>query len=144
MSAAAPPGQDAGADANRAVEEQLKRMMEEEENHFKILLLGAGESGKSTVVKQVKVIYKGGVSKKEKEEYATAIRRNCIECMQTMIEAMKNNNIPFADPALTEVSEKFAALDTDATLTEPLSYDVEKYVPRPAIPLCRRTPLCCC
>jgi GTPase SAR1 family protein len=41
-------------DQNAAVEEQLKRMEEEEKNHFKILLLGAGESGKSTVVKQVR------------------------------------------------------------------------------------------
>lgn len=62
-------------DQNAAVEAQLKAMEEEEKNHFKILLLGAGESGKSTVVKQVKLIYKSGVSKKEKEEYATG--ENC-------------------------------------------------------------------
>ena len=71
---------------NALVEAELKRMEEEEKNHFKILLLGAGESGKSTVVKQVKLIYKGNVSKKEIEEYRTAIRRNCIECMQVRCE----------------------------------------------------------
>lgn len=31
---------------------------------------------------KVKLIYKGGVSKKEKEDYANAIRRNVIEAMQ--------------------------------------------------------------
>ncbi|GMH96236.1 hypothetical protein TrVE_jg6454 [Triparma verrucosa] len=109
-----------------AVEAQLKQMELEEQNHFKILLLGAGESGKSTVVKQVKLIYKGSVSKKEKEEYATAIRRNCIESMQTIIEAMQTLDIVFKDPELTAVSEKYSNLDTDATLTEEMSYEIDR------------------
>ncbi|GMH63467.1 hypothetical protein TrRE_jg4259 [Triparma retinervis] len=113
-------------DQNAAVEEQLKRMEEEEKNHFKILLLGAGESGKSTVVKQVKLIYKGGGGKKEKEEYATAIRRNCIESMQTVIEAMETLKVKFADPELESIGSKYTDLDTDATLTEEMSYEIER------------------
>jgi len=110
----------------REVDEQMRQMQLEEENHFKILLLGAGESGKSTVVKQVKLIYKGGVSKKEKEEYALAIRRNCIESMQTLLEAMHTLEIDFADPELVPIGESLEDLGTDDTLTEELSYEIER------------------
>ena len=34
---------------NDEVERMLQQAQEEENNHFKLLLLGAGESGKSTV-----------------------------------------------------------------------------------------------
>ena len=38
-------------------EKLLQASREEEKYRFKVLLLGAGESGKSTVVKQIKVIW---------------------------------------------------------------------------------------
>ncbi|CAM9907158.1 unnamed protein product, partial [Discosporangium mesarthrocarpum] len=39
----------------KEVDKQLEDLALAEQKHFKILLLGAGESGKSTVVKQVRV-----------------------------------------------------------------------------------------
>ena len=70
------------------VDQQLLDAQEEEKYQHKILLLGAGESGKSTVVKQIKLIWKvgGGPSEKEKQEYILAIRRNSIEAIQTLLE----------------------------------------------------------
>ena len=47
-----------------------------------------------------------------------AIRRNCIESMQTIIESMQTLEIKFSDPELESVSAKYMNLDTDATLTE--------------------------
>ena len=109
----------------RAVDLELAALEAQEENNFKILLLGAGESGKSTVVKQIKLIYKGGVSKKEREEYASAIRRNCIESMQTLLEAMVTLKIQFADENLIPVGEKLEDLGTEDTLTEELSFEID-------------------
>jgi GTPase SAR1 family protein len=100
-------------------------MAEAEKNHFKILLLGAGESGKSTVVKQVKVIYKGGVSQKEKEEYTTAIRRNVIETMQNMIEAMDTLGIKYTDEKTQAMAVEFAKLDGQSTLSETAGFNVD-------------------
>ena len=55
-------------------------------------------------LKQVKLIYKGGVSKKEKEEYATAIRRNCIESMQTILEVRREEEAsPSMEPHVLDV-----------------------------------------
>lgn len=62
---------------------------------IKILLLGPGESGKSTFVKQVKIIHQNGYTKEELLAYKKEIFRNIIEGMQQMIGAMKRLNIEF-------------------------------------------------
>jgi len=64
---------------------------------FKILLLGAGESGKSTVVKQLKSIYKLPIDAVEMQSFATNIHRNTVLSMQTFIEAAMSLEIPFTD-----------------------------------------------
>lgn len=46
--------------------------------------------------------------------------------MQTVIEAMGSLSIAFKDPSLTPISEKYSNLDTDATLTESMSYEIER------------------
>jgi len=43
-------------------------------NEIKMLLLGAGESGKSTILKQMKLIHEGGYSRDERESF----REVCI------------------------------------------------------------------
>ena len=41
-----------------SVDKFLNEAKQEESNHYKILLLGPGEAGKSTLFKQLKLIYK--------------------------------------------------------------------------------------
>eukprot|EP00611_Tribonema_gayanum_P021595 TRINITY_DN4184_c0_g1_i2.p1 TRINITY_DN4184_c0_g1~~TRINITY_DN4184_c0_g1_i2.p1 ORF type:complete len:357 (-),score=139.00 TRINITY_DN4184_c0_g1_i2:304-1374(-) len=106
------------------VEKQLQEAQDKEQYQFKILLLGAGESGKSTVVKQVKLIYKGVVTAKEKEEYTHAIRRNVIDSMQTMLDAMDSFDIALARPGSAEAAQRVRAVDAEATLEESLARDV--------------------
>ncbi|KAE9396629.1 G protein alpha-subunit [Gymnopus androsaceus JB14] len=61
---------------NDEIENQLTmdRMMAR--NNVKILLLGAGESGKSTVLKQMKLIHSGGYNDQERESYKEIIFSN--------------------------------------------------------------------
>ncbi len=47
-----------GDNQTAEVDRQLREAEEVASRNYKILLLGAGESGKSTVVKQIKMIYK--------------------------------------------------------------------------------------
>ena len=59
--------------------------------------LGAGESGKSTVVKQMKIIHEDGFSEAERASYKDVVHSNAIYCMQTIVKAMEHLKIPFEE-----------------------------------------------
>lgn len=51
----------------------------------KLLLLGAGDSGKSTIAKQMKIIHLDGFSHEERLSYKTAIANNVLTSIRTLI-----------------------------------------------------------
>lgn len=102
-------------------EKLLQESKEEENNLFKVLLLGAGESGKSTVVKQIKIIWNVQEPTYEKRKYIQALRRNVVEAMQTLLHASKSLNCPIEDPKLQSSADKIVALDNNAQVTEELA-----------------------
>ncbi|KAK6462255.1 guanine nucleotide binding protein, alpha subunit [Scheffersomyces coipomensis] len=57
-------------------------------NEIKILLLGSGESGKSTVVKQMKILHQNGYSKSELQEYKPFVYKNILDCIKNVINAI--------------------------------------------------------
>lgn len=56
------------------------------ESKVKLLLLGTGDSGKSTFVKQMKVIHKDGFSNSEIMKFMTVLRENCLISMQRILQ----------------------------------------------------------
>jgi len=91
---------------NRQVEDFLKDSRPTDLLDFKILLLGAGESGKSTVVKQLKAIYKNTIDDSELLSYAINIHKNTVQCMQVLLEAADNLVIPIKNPDAAEKAEQ--------------------------------------
>jgi len=70
----------------------------EQPKEIKLLLLGAGESGKSTVWKQMKMIHVQGFEDKEREEiYVPAVVENVICLLQGYLQLTKKHNIPVSD-----------------------------------------------
>lgn len=61
----------------------------------KLLLLGAGESGKSTVLKQMKLIYAQGFTDNEKLEWKPVIFNNIIQSFQVIYDAMQEMDLEF-------------------------------------------------
>eukprot|EP00026_Physarum_polycephalum_P007801 Phypoly_transcript_07868.p1 GENE.Phypoly_transcript_07868~~Phypoly_transcript_07868.p1 ORF type:complete len:351 (+),score=59.62 Phypoly_transcript_07868:171-1223(+) len=51
----------------------------------KLLLLGAGDSGKSTIAKQMKIIHLDGFNEEERLGYKTTIANNILTAMRTLI-----------------------------------------------------------
>lgn len=58
--------------------------------------LGAGESGKSTILKQMRLIYtRDGFSKNEKAEWRIIIFQNIIDGLRMIVDAMEEFDVPF-------------------------------------------------
>lgn len=78
---------------NDEIESQLKKDRMMAKNEIKMLLLGAGESGKSTVLKQMKLIHHGGYSESERDSYKEIIFSNTIQSMRAILEALPSLDI---------------------------------------------------
>lgn len=61
-------------------------------------LLGAGESGKSTLLKQMIIIHDNGFSNDEKLAYREIVFSNTIESMKSIINAMQKFKIELSNP----------------------------------------------
>eukprot|EP01080_Neovahlkampfia_damariscottae_P008585 gene8585-410_t len=68
------------------VEKELEKLEKQDQGELKILLLGAGASGKSTIFKQMKILNMSGYTDEEKADYRPLIHRNCYEIFISMIE----------------------------------------------------------
>ncbi|KAF7364101.1 Heterotrimeric G-protein alpha subunit [Mycena sanguinolenta] len=91
-------------DIDRQLEEDSKKYRKE----CKILLLGSGksfvdalqsnteagifvgESGKSTIVKQMKIIHQSGFTEEERLAYRKTIHKNVLDSAQALVEAIQN------------------------------------------------------
>jgi len=74
------------------IEEQIQDLF-----RFKILLLGAGESGKSTIVKQLKYIHKKKVEAEELKLTADSLHQNVIDCTKAVLNAGQNYGMDFGE-----------------------------------------------
>ena len=66
-------------------------------NILKMLLSGAGESGKSTIVKQMKIIHESGFTSEDFKQYRPVVYSNTIQSLVAILRAMPNLNITFSN-----------------------------------------------
>ncbi|KAJ6243537.1 guanine nucleotide-binding protein g(o) subunit alpha [Anaeramoeba flamelloides] len=78
---------------SKEIEEKMKKDLENENKEIKLLVLGTGESGKSTFLKQLMILYKGGFGKQDKALYTTTIRSNLISHTKILIDAINELGI---------------------------------------------------
>ncbi|TMS18915.1 Guanine nucleotide-binding protein G(t) subunit alpha [Larimichthys crocea] len=80
---------------SRELEKKLKEDADKDARTVKLLLLGAGESGKSTIVKQMKIIHQDGYSLEESLEFIVIIYSNTLQSMMAIVKAMNTLNIGY-------------------------------------------------
>ncbi|KAI7880854.1 G-protein alpha subunit [Lichtheimia hyalospora FSU 10163] len=87
--------------AERNHSQAIDRMLEEDSQRIrrelKILLLGSGESGKSTIVKQMKIIHQNGYSTDELETWRPTVYKNLIECAQVLVNGLEKFDYKFQE-----------------------------------------------
>ena len=84
-------------DISNKIDESLHKDRETTRLEIKLLLLGAGESGKSTIVKQMRVIHDDGYTPGERKQYRSVIHSNTIQSLFAILNAMKKLEIDLAD-----------------------------------------------
>lgn len=68
----------------------------------KLLLLGAGESGKSTFLKQMRIIHGLNFDDETIAEYRLTIYQNIVKGMKVLVDARDKLDIPWQDPSRSE------------------------------------------
>ncbi|GBM60267.1 Guanine nucleotide-binding protein G(s) subunit alpha [Araneus ventricosus] len=79
---------------SRTIDKEIAQWMKEYKKTVKFLLLGAGESGKSTIIKQMRILHTGGFSDKEREEKIVDVKRNILEAIKELTGAMSRLKPP--------------------------------------------------
>ncbi|KAK3739060.1 hypothetical protein RRG08_025149 [Elysia crispata] len=88
----------AAVERSKQIDKSLRMDGEKAAREVKLLLLGAGESGKSTIVKQMKIIHEKGYSQEECLQYKPVVYSNAIQSMIAIIKAMGQLKIEFGHP----------------------------------------------
>jgi guanine nucleotide-binding protein G(i) subunit alpha len=124
---------------DRGLEEDARRLRRE----CKILLLGrqrrpprrprnglanvwegSGESGKSTIVKQMKIIHQNGYTVDELALYRLTIYKNLTDCAKALIGAMRQFDIEPQNPENVEYSDFLLDYQVDPDPHTPLGRKV--------------------
>ncbi|KAI3640249.1 hypothetical protein MIR68_001127 [Amoeboaphelidium protococcarum] len=108
------------AKINQYLQEEAKKSQSTKQ--CKILLLGAGESGKSTIVKQMRICFMNGYSKDELLSVKPIICKNIYDSIKALIEACQRFEYQFENPECVEIARqltgvKYSAMD--ATINKP-------------------------
>lgn len=89
---------------HREVEKQLREAKAKLANQVKVLLLGSGDSGKSTILKQMRLIHKIPFAPHEIESYRQLIFENLTRGLKYLLDAMEDmelkvleENFPFIE-----------------------------------------------
>ena len=107
---------------NRDIEKRVRDLNKQYKKEIRLLLLGTGESGKSTFVRQMRILYDKGYTDEERKSYVRLIHQHIYYSMQSMIQAMDSLEIKYekeknatTNASLFKVNESQANLKLDDT-----------------------------
>jgi len=102
---------------NDEIERQLRRDKKDQRRELKLLLLGTGESGKSTFIKQMRIIHGAGYGEEDKRPFIPLIYNNIYHAIQNLCKACRNLNIPYENPQCQEFASLVLTVDPEAANT---------------------------
>lgn len=116
-----------------------KSSAQDSKPEYKMLLLGSGESGKSTILKQIKIIHQNGFSKRELYDYKPFVFKNICECAEAIIKALRKFNLDddlqtMTNDDLDKILEYEVPMDEDSkTMTFALGDKMKTLIKEPMV-----------
>lgn len=99
-------------DVDQKLSEVIVASSKKNETTYKLLLLGTGESGKSTVFKQMQILHEEGFSDVEQQTFRHVLRANVVDSMKALIEGAQSLGYQFEYKESEECAKRFLALDS--------------------------------
>ncbi|XP_041474301.1 guanine nucleotide-binding protein subunit alpha-13 [Lytechinus variegatus] len=104
---------------SKDIDKQLQRDKNYIRREVKVLLLGAGESGKSTFLKQMKIIHEQEFTDQEVKDFRNIIYGNIIKGMKVLADARDKLGIPWGDPGNEKHAEFVMSYNVQGGQLEP-------------------------
>eukprot|EP01128_Nolandella_sp_AFSM9_P005114 TRINITY_DN2427_c0_g1_i2.p1 TRINITY_DN2427_c0_g1~~TRINITY_DN2427_c0_g1_i2.p1 ORF type:complete len:386 (-),score=100.71 TRINITY_DN2427_c0_g1_i2:248-1294(-) len=79
--------------ASSSIDDELKKARKLTDTKVKLLLLGTGDSGKSTFAKQMTVLHSTGFTEDEYQRFQKVLRDNCLTSMQKILSSFQENRV---------------------------------------------------
>lgn len=99
---------------------EIDRILEKEKQalrrQVKLLLLGAGESGKSTFLKQMRIIHKVKFEPELVREFQHVIYQNIVKGIQVLVDARDKLAIPWENPRNLDVGQQALHFNSTSSL----------------------------
>ncbi|RZF42697.1 hypothetical protein LSTR_LSTR001492 [Laodelphax striatellus] len=112
--------------------QEIDRMIEKDKHSFrrqvKLLLLGAGESGKSTFLKQMKIIHGLKFEPELVKEYQQVIYQNIVKGMKVLVDARDKLRIPWEYPENSECGSHLLKFENNTVLESRLFLEFAPYL----------------
>jgi len=115
---------------SRGIEQLLVKDKRENKRILKLLLLGPGQSGKSTLFKQMNILYIGGFADSDREFFTASVHNNVVKSIKALCQASdrfsKTSNEYKIAAGLEETKNKMLAEDftEDSVVTEELGQKI--------------------
>ncbi|XP_072450323.1 guanine nucleotide-binding protein subunit alpha-11-like isoform X2 [Chiloscyllium punctatum] len=93
------------------IDKETKQLKQKQMRELKLLVLGTGESGKSTFIKQMRIIHGCGYSEEDRKAFAKLVFQNIITAVQSLVRAMDTLNIQYQLQENKENSYKIKDLE---------------------------------
>ncbi|KAJ5155744.1 hypothetical protein N7492_008547 [Penicillium capsulatum] len=106
---------------NARIERGIKNDKKTMDRTIKILLLGAGESGKSTIIKQMRIIHSRGFPDEERHQTRAVIYSNIVVAFKVLLDIMNAENIDFEEEKTKVLGELLENVDPDVGSDEAFS-----------------------
>ena len=115
---------------SKSIDKSQRHDHEESSKRFKLLLLGASQSGKSTIMKQMKIIHNNVFTDEDHARFKSVISSNSIMSLILIIKGMDEMKIDFGDERRLKDAELFYQVAKKGDEASPFSPELVEAMKR--------------